>query len=318
MGIYVNTLRAVNGLSIGRTWRGTREAGAGTLRCCVHCKLPNGWCCLVGVRELAARTVRMTPCVLLTHIRTWNISISRTNPRELPARAASQRQQPALRGPRVCVREVPHAGTHKLHVDIGRISVSNFLDRPHPVDVPPDLQHSAALGETVRAVGRAGLFSHLLQGEVAAVPGLREIDDRNRNLDQCALVRRPSLWKAMIQSSGPSLASPGEPQRRALADLPSPRAADGSCSRRLRAHNSPSRGAKGEPGRAASSPTTTAHCPARLMSAWIAHSMCSSWPLFAASDSVPDSHCSAHRVRRALRARQAWPAPRACAGWSPA
>ena len=203
MGIYVNTLRAVNGLSIGHTWRGTREAGAGTLRCCVHCKLPNGWCCLVGVRELAARTVRMTPCVLLTHIRTWNISISRTNPRELPARAASQRQQPALRGPRVCVREVPHAGTHKLHVDIGRISVSNFLDRTHPVDVPPDLQHSAAFGEPVRAVGRAGLFSHLLQGEVAAVPGLREVDDRNRNLDQCALVRRPSLWKAMIQSSGP-------------------------------------------------------------------------------------------------------------------
>ena len=190
--IYIcYTLRAVNGLSIGHTWRGTREAGAGTLRCCVHCKLPNGWCCLVGVRELAARTVRMTPCVLLTHIRTWNISISRTNPRELPARAASQRQQPALRGPRVCVREVPHAGTHKLHVDIGRISVSNFLDRPHPVDVPPDLQHSAALGEPVRAVGRAGLFSHLLQGEVAAVPGLREVDDRNRNLDQCALVRRP-------------------------------------------------------------------------------------------------------------------------------
>ena len=64
MRIYVNTLRAVNGLSIGHTWRGTREAGAGTLRCCVHCKLPNGWCCLVGVRELAARTVRMTPCVL--------------------------------------------------------------------------------------------------------------------------------------------------------------------------------------------------------------------------------------------------------------
>ena len=88
MGIYVNTLRAVNGLSIGHTWRGTREAGAGTLRCCVHCKLPNGWCCLVGVRELAARTVSMTPCVLLTHIRTWNISISRTNPRELPARSS--------------------------------------------------------------------------------------------------------------------------------------------------------------------------------------------------------------------------------------
>ena len=44
----------------------------------------------------------------------------------------------------------------------------------------------------LRAVGRAGLFSHLLQGEIAAVPGLREVDDRNRNLDQCALVSDPA------------------------------------------------------------------------------------------------------------------------------
>ena len=71
-------------------------------------------------------------------------------------RASHRQQQPALRGPRVCVREVPHAGTHKLHVDVGRISVSNFLDRPHPVDVPPDLHNSVALGGSCERLGGLG------------------------------------------------------------------------------------------------------------------------------------------------------------------